>query len=241
MIKIRHGNFPNSYILEIFGIRIKFRNKLKFTNNKIIKVDKNGKEKIFKPNPKKLSIKFLGGNSTIKIYEPIPKFNNASLICGENSKIEIGASKHRIENFVIVTKGSNCTVSIGKNFSVRGGCIVLDKANDISVTIGDECMFASNVSILPTDFHTITDHSTGKAINPPQNIEIGKHCWLCENATLLKGSKIPNDSIVARSALVTKKFCKPNTIIGGCPSKVLKENVNWDRRAYEDYLSNFLA
>ena len=48
--------------------------------------------------------------------------------------------------------------------------------------------------------------------------------------TVLKGSEVPNNTTVAFRAIVTKKFTEENTILAGAPAKVVKNNVNWERK-----------
>ena len=60
-----------------------------------------------------------------------------------------------------------------------------------------------------------------------KSIVIGDRVWIGNQATILKGSKVANDSIVSTGSIVTKEFVTSNIIIGGKPAKVLKEDVNW--------------
>lgn len=46
--------------------------------------------------------------------------------------------------------------------------------------------------------------------------------------TILKGSTVSDNSIIATGAIVTEKIFPKNCIIGGIPAKVLKEGVTWD-------------
>ena len=75
MFGLKKGRMPHSYIISIFGIRIRFRDKLACNNNNIIFVDESGKEHK-KTTINGLNIRFIGTNSTIKIYAPCPKFEN---------------------------------------------------------------------------------------------------------------------------------------------------------------------
>ncbi len=51
--------------------------------------------------------------------------------------------------------------------------------------------------------------------------------WCC--CTFLKGSNIPNNTIIGTGSLLSKKFVDENTIIAGIPAKVVKRGVGWDR------------
>jgi acetyltransferase-like isoleucine patch superfamily enzyme len=52
-------------------------------------------------------------------------------------------------------------------------------------------------------------------------IIIGKNCWIGNNTTILKNSKIGDNSIVAVGAVVSGVFPE-NVIIGGVPAKIIK-------------------
>ena len=63
--------------------------------------------------------------------------------------------------------------------------------------------------------------------NPPADISIGRHVWICQDSSILKGVSIGDDSIVAFGAVVTKD-CPANSIIAGNPAKVVKTGIRWD-------------
>lgn len=49
---------------------------------------------------------------------------------------------------------------------------------------------------------------------------------------LLKGTEIPDYTVVAGGAICTKKYTEANTIIAGVPAKVVKRDINWDRERF---------
>lgn len=117
----KKGRMPHSYIINFLGIRIRFRNKFACYNNKVVLVDENGNQK--NKNFKGLKVKFLGRNSTVKIYAPCPKFENCVFVCGDNVNISIGSSKHRISNLYVDLLSENGRLNIGTNLALRGGGI----------------------------------------------------------------------------------------------------------------------
>ena len=44
---------------------------------------------------------------------------------------------------------------------------------------------------------------------------------------VFKGARIPDGSVVAARALVTKQFNEPNVLLGGLPAKVIRHGVSW--------------
>lgn len=202
-----------------------------FRNNRIYKIDKNGnKKRIFFVLG--LKITFKGKNSTVTIHEPIGKFYRCKISCGNNNNITIGPSKYRIKKLRILGEGDNSIVQIGDNLSVMNSCeIVFRPEKNLHVTIGDDCMFASRILIRATDGHTVKSKATGKTLNYGKPVEIGNHVWIGNDVTILKGSKIPDNSVVAATATVTRAFTEPNAIYAGVPAKLVKTGIDWAREA----------
>ena len=57
-------------------------------------------------------------------------------------------------------------------------------------------------------------------------IVIGDHVWIGVNATILKGVRIGSGAVIAAGAVVVRDVA-PNSLVGGVPARVLKENVTW--------------
>ncbi len=238
MMFIAPGSKPYSYIINCFGLRIRFRNIFAFKNNKIIYIDKNGKERKFRK--KGLKVIFKGANSTVRIFYPCPRFVNTTLVCGNNSNVTIGGSIFHIKNLFVSMECDDAELVIGENCFLRGGSIIFANKSGLKVSIGNNCLFASDVKIRTSDFHSIIDNTTNLPINIPQNVSIGNDCWLCEEVFISKGAVIPDNTVVASKAFVNKKFTKTNTVIGGVPAKVIKTNINWDTKGYEDYKKSLI-
>ena len=97
-------------------------------------------------------------------------------------------------------------------------------------------MFAYNTVVYNTDSHSIFQN--GELINIAEKLTIGDHVWICENANVLKNSTVSNNSIIARNALVSGVFSTKNCILGGVPAKIIKENIEWDRKSVNETLAN---
>ena len=74
------------------------------------------------------------------------------------------------------------------------------------------------------DGHTMLNGDTAMPKYKP--IEIGNHVWLAANSSVLKGSCITNDSVVAYGGIVSKNIDQSNVLIGK-QNKILRTNVNW--------------
>jgi len=143
----------------------------------------------------------------------------------ENSKIIFNGSA--IINSGTALKAINGGVlTVGKNLYCNSFCKILCKKE---ITIGDDNLFGWNITINDGDGHVLKNSCDPekKKINPEKSINIGNRVWLCAHTSLLKGCKIPDDSVVAYNSVVLEKFEQSNTIIGGYPAKVIKTNINW--------------
>lgn len=118
---------------------------------------------------------------------------------------------------------NNGELEIGDNFNMTGNSTIICEKK---IEIGSNCLFSWEDLVMDTDYHSvcIDGHSKDKCLP----VFIGDHCWIGCRATILKGSSIGNDSVVAAGAVVSRKFSH-NNIIAGVPGKVVKEDCNWEK------------
>lgn len=156
---------------------------------------------------------------------------------GQNNKINIGQNIGIVQGLAIFMclNGKNRLLSIGDKTSFMQ-TEIHSYDTDSVVNIGDDCMFAHNTNVVNTDTHPVFQN--GKLINKAENCTIGDHVWVAQDATILKNSQVAGGSIVARSALVCKKFTNKNCILGGVPAKIIKENIEWTNQTINIALEN---
>ena len=245
-------NYDAKYhkIFSLFGIKFKIKlsnkeyiKRQKLKGNSFILYKKNGDIVEF-PQIKGLQVIFDCTNSCVEIYEPydfLPRHSNNSTcirLDGKNNKVLIKGTKYYIEGLGINIFGQNNNLTIGKNFLLNGKSdMVIGDDEGISITIGDDCLFAGGLLIYGTDWHTVYEIRNPKNVynKTKFGISIGNHVWICSQVSILNDVIIPNNTIVALGSVVTKAFEEENTILGGVPAKVLKENVNWDIRSTQAY------
>lgn len=92
------------------------------------------------------------------------------------------------------------------------------------IEIGEDATIGRDVCIRSYDGHTLEEE--GYKISAP--IRIGKHVWIGQGATILKGVKVGDGAIIASGALVTKDV-PAGSLVGGVPAKVIKDNIKWHR------------
>ncbi len=186
---------------------------------------------------KNTSIVIFGDNNTITLREFSGGIyikmnsNNSAIILEKGCKI--GASSIFIGN-IGERKVQNNIISIGCNSAINGANIQTFEDNSI-VSIGRDCLFSWGIDIWCSDSHTVVDKK-GNAINCGKFITIGNHVWICKDVKICKNTKISDNSIVGWGSVVCGIFEQENAVIAGNPARIVKKDINWDKKRYEDYL-----
>lgn len=131
-------------------------------------------------------------------------------------KIGVGTSIARgcfIDNPSNVIVGRNCDINYNCEF--HSG----EYGKEL-ITVGDNVWCACQVKFI-TITHEVGDTTkrAGKTIFKP--ITIGDGCWIGANVLILPGVRIGNGCIIAAGSVVNKN-CKPNSMYGGVPAKLIK-------------------
>lgn len=140
--------------------------------------------------------------------------------------------------------GKQSIIELGRSISVGPGVniIVKDKAklqigdntyftSDLHVEaihrieIGNDCAISWGVTLIDGDHHRIVPEKSGT--KERNYLKIGNHVWIGCNVTVLKGSEIGDNCIVAAGSVVTGIFPN-NVLIAGVPAKIIKQGINWE-------------
>ena len=134
-----------------------------------------------------------------------------------------------------VSFGGKASIGHGSKLSVRGdlklgagfnmtaeSTIVCAK----EITFGNDCLMAWDVLVMDTDEHPLYNKENER-INPDKPIIVGNHVWIGCKCVLLKGAKIPNDTVLAAGTLLKSAFTGEEQVIGGNPPSILKRDVHW--------------
>lgn len=156
-----------------------------------------------------------------RLKKPLSILKPRHITIGKNVYIYKGA---RIECYEEGCPSLNIgnDVIIGYTFT----CLVADR-----VTIGDNSIFASNVSIISENHGmdpTIGCYYKQPLIHSP--ISIGRGCWIGQNVTVLPGVTLGDNVIVGAGSIVTSSF-PSNVIIAGSPAKVIKR-FNFEQKKW---------
>ena len=123
----------------------------------------------------------------------------------------------------------NSEILVGNNLSVQPGTHIA-AGEGTTICIGDDCMFSGDVEMRSTDSHSICDLSSRRRTNKAKEIRIGNHVWLTAHVRILKGATIAGHCIVGNSSVVTGNLDTPHAVYAGNPCKLLKQNIEWDRK-----------
>ena len=118
-------------------------------------------------------------------------------------------------------------IEVGNNFFANYNCVILDVAK---VTIGENVMFAPNVSIY-TAGHPIHPESRNSGYEYGIPVTIGDNVWIGGNVVITPGVTIGNNVVIGAGSVVTKDI-PDNVIAVGSPCRVLREITENDRKYY---------
>lgn len=189
----------------------------------------NNKLHIHFPHDLKTSSFILVGNgATVHIMENCRLYRSAITLEGENARIFLGKQITFRNTKIYCGKGNRPVIKIGNNCSTEGMEIIAKGSPRLF--IGEDCMFASNITIRLTDSHTIYDRITGEIINKQTRpARIGRHTWIGQNVFLTKNISLPPNSIIGLGSVVGGVFTEEYTCIAGNPARVIKKDVMWSR------------
>lgn len=148
-----------------------------------------------------LTTMVIGENSIVTVYNTFTIGDGCRISVGNDSALYLGGeNNHQSSGITCDTKIiCNKQISIGCGTIISWGCYITDTNN-----------------------HFIN----GVLLSSP--IVIGDNVWISEGVTVVPGAEIGNNSVVGAKSFVNKKFSH-SVLLAGCPAKVKKENVRWQR------------
>lgn len=117
-----------------------------------------------------------------------------------------------------VSVGPNGRLSIGDGFrnTAKGEFVCHER-----MRLGAHSLVSWDTLFMDTDFHQID----GKPVSAP--VLVGDHVWVGCRCMVLKGAEIPDGSVVAAGATVTKALEPESSLFGGV-NKVLRTGIEWN-------------
>ncbi len=120
----------------------------------------------------------------------------------------------------IEARYEDACIRIGNNNHFNNGLSIV--AEHGNITIGDDCLVGTNVSIINSDFHPIRIAQRHKGTQKSKDVVIGNNVWLGNNVSICKGVHIGDNAVIANGAIVFDDV-KENTIVRGNPAVFYKE------------------
>lgn len=233
-IRVKDGYLRR--IISCGGCKIKYRHGLSSLtdsrnfDNRIILFTREGK-RIENPYIAGLTVKTWAkaANNRVVLYEPLPSFSNTVITFrGKRSRFELKPSRHYVTGLQVLC-GDDVNIKIGKDFSISSGSIYCEYGGG-NINIGNDCMLGYGLTVRVTDGHAIYDVKDKRRLNDNRDVTIGNHVWIAARANIMKGAAIADNSVVATSSLVNRRFDESNVIIAGMPAEIIRRGINWDRR-----------
>jgi acetyltransferase-like isoleucine patch superfamily enzyme len=136
------------------------------------------------------------------------------------SRLTVGG-RVQIMRTAEVQVGYDAQLSLGAGTFVNDGALVYCGQ---SIEIGSDCAISWGVRILDTDVHQLITDGQEQPHRAP--VRIGDHCWLGAGATVLKGTVLGQDCVVAAAGVVTGTF-GPGVLVSGIPGRPSPKPVTW--------------
>lgn len=175
--------------------------------------------------PYKKSVFILNKTSKIVLYGNLSTNSNCIKKNGRSSILRMDKNSKLILNGnfsifydsdIIVFEGGE--LEIGSGFCNSNTKIRCKR----KITIGKNVAISHDVTIMDSDAHDV-DYE-GYVMTKP--INIGDNVWIGSRSIIMKGVTIGDNCIIAAGSVVTKDV-PSNTMVGGIPAKVIKENIKW--------------
>lgn len=121
---------------------------------------------------------------------------------------------------VLRTLRPGATIEIGRDCGISGASICAE----LSVVVGQQCLFGANVVVADTDFHPLKienrRHNNSAADIAVAPVRIGNNVFLGTGAIVLKGVSIGDNSVVGAGSVVTRDI-PANVIAAGNPARII--------------------
>lgn len=163
------------------------------------------------------SMIYCGKNFNIGRNCYVNALSKQGLVCGNNVSMGFNTHIELTGSMKFLGQGMKIghNVGLGSHGHYGSGAGFLE--------IGDDTIFGNYVSVHPEN-HNYTDRDKLIRLQgvSGKGIKIGNNCWIGAKVTILDGTIIGDNCIVAAGAVVKGEF-PAGVIIGGIPAKVIKK------------------
>jgi maltose O-acetyltransferase len=110
-------------------------------------------------------------------------------------------------------------IKIESNVSMNNNIFICCKKY---IEIGEYTLIGRDCEFLDFDAHGIAPSDRRTSTGLEGEIIIGKNVWFGNNCTVLRGTTVGDNSIIASGSVVKGKF-PSNVILGGVPARIIKQ------------------
>jgi len=117
-------------------------------------------------------------------------------------------------------RNADSKISFGDNCQICNHFTAVSEGPGIE--LGNGVLVGTSVTILDSDFHEIAPARRIGGTPKMGKVVIADNVWIGDRVTILKGTTIGKNSVVAAGAIVSGEF-PANVVIGGVPARVIRE------------------
>lgn len=121
---------------------------------------------------------------------------------------------------ISVNKGAR--LRMGENFRITANSTIFSSTD---ISFGKDCLLSWDILVMDSDVHKIMEGE--KYLNPDKPVIIGNGVWIGCRCTILKGTHIPDGSVIAAGTLLHAQLEEPNVVYGGSPVRRLGNPIQW--------------
>lgn len=155
------------------------------------------------------------------IQHPVLFEGNGRVILGSNVTFGYFPSPDFFIGYShIEARESDAIIKIGNNNHFNNHLTIVAEHGEIS--IGNDCLVGTNVSIINSDFHQISASKRHSEAPKSKDVKIGNNVFIGSNVSICKGVHIGDNAVIANGSVVFDDV-KANTIVRGNPATFYKE------------------
>ena len=132
--------------------------------------------------------------------------------------------KARIVHGSRIVVGNGGVLTLGDNFICTSTMSLICYK---SINIGYNTLISWNTLIMDSDFHLVYVKDNTKDVVREREVLIGNNVWIGCRVTILKGTNIGNNCVIAAGSVVNKSFLEDNVLIAGNPASERKRGIGW--------------
>ena len=133
------------------------------------------------------------------------------------AKIGIGTRIHIVQGGVL---------ELGDEFAVTGNSFF-----DVRkyMRFGRRCLLSYDNLFMDNDGEHKIYNENGVQINNHKEVFIGDHVWIGSRCTILKGTKIPNECVIASNSVVSGELKVKQAVYAGNKAILCKQGIVWEK------------